>query len=198
MDINTDSLRNVRIPIAITRPETLKKALYVSVIVLYIMLSISYFTNGFLIQYMYLELGIILFSLWFISYLFEKLYYKFIGDIINVSETSIVIGFSNKLLILQGDLLIDEYDTDEIKIREATSEEGEYFYGNSSTVLECIKNGELIGKVGVGKLSEFEGSVLTPNMSRANEDIEIIYDDDGMDESEEEDFEDYEGDEDNE
>lgn len=185
MNINTDSLRNVRLPIAISRPDTVKKALYVSCIVLYIMLVVFYFTEGFFIDYMYLELGLILGCLWIVSYLFDKLYYKVVRDVIIMSETSIVIGFSNKLLILQGDLLIDEYDTDEIKIREANLEEGEYFYGKFATILECMKNGEVVGKIGVGKLKEYEGSVLKPNMERADEDIEIVYDDEDEGDDEE-------------
>ena len=81
-------------------------------------------------------------------------------------------------------------ETDKIKIRQVTNEESDTFYQKYSSIIECFKNNEKIGQICVAKVGNFDGLTLTADMSRANEDIEIVYDDEDDFDDSDEDFED--------
>ena len=56
-------------------------------------------------------------------------------------------------------------------------DEEETFFSKYTSVLECFKNGELVGKVGVDKIAHLEGTTLKADMSRVDEDLVIIEED---------------------
>ena len=174
---NDSNIRNIRLPLAATKPDIYKKLVVVGLLTFYVMAVISYLSKGFFTQYMYLELGIIILLLFVFSELYDYFYRNTIEEIIDSEETSVVIGFSNKLLILSGEEVLDEVVADEIKIRQASEEEDNTFFSKYTTVLDCFKDGELITKVGVGRIVDYEGLTLKADMSRADEDIQIIYED---------------------
>jgi hypothetical protein len=177
-NLNQEEIRNVMIPLAAARPSIYKKGLIIGLICAYLMLLISYFTSGALLEYMFVEIGIISVILFISSKIYDYIYRCHYEDIIDNSMTGVIIGFSNKLLILSGEEVLKEFDTDEITVRNVKTSEKEAFYANCTTILECKKNGEIIGMVGVDRLKEFEGLTLTADNSRADEDIQVIYDED--------------------
>ena len=193
---NDSNIRNIRLPLAATKPDIYKKLIIVGLITFYAMAVMSYLSKGFLTQYIYLEMGIIVLLLFVFSELYDYFYRNTIEEIIDSEETSVVIGFSNKLLILSGEEVLDEVIADEIKIRQANEEEDNTFFSKYTTVLDCFKDGELITKVGIGRIVDFEGLTLKADMSRANEDMQIIYDDnddidpDGLDDDDLDDMDD--------
>lgn len=177
-NLNDTEIRNTMLPLAVTKPDLYRKLLIVGAIVFYLMLVISYFSNGFLTNYIYLELVLIAVLTALVSKIYDNLYINTVEEIIDSELAGVVIGFSNKLLILTGEEVMDEIETDEIKIRGVSDDEEETFFSKYTSVLECFKNGELVGKVGVDKIAHLEGVVLKADMSRANEDLVVEYDDD--------------------
>ena len=99
------------------------------------MAVMSYLSKGFLTQYIYLEMGIIVLLLFVFSELYDYFYRNTIEEIIDSEETSVVIGFSNKLLILSGEEVLDEVIADEIKIRQANEEEDNTFFSKYNYAL---------------------------------------------------------------
>lgn len=185
--INEEEVRNVLFPLAVARPSIFKKIIIVGSVVLYIMMVISFFTSGFLTNYAFIELGIILLLLYGVSTLYDYFYRCNFEDRIDEHMLGVVVGFSNKVFILADDRVVDECETDEVRIRKVSEEELDNFFYDYTSVLECYKEGKLITRVCIDKVEELEGIVLSPDMSRADEDIKIIYDDD-------EDFDDDDGD----
>lgn len=179
--INEDEVRNVLFPLAVARPSILKKIIIVGSIVLYIMLVISFFTSGFLTNYAFIELGLILLLLYVVSTLYDYFYRCNFEDRIDEHMLGVVVGFSNKVFILADDRVVDECETDEVRIRKVSEEEFDTFFPNYTSVLECYKEGKLVTRVCIDKVEELEGLVLNPNMSRADEDIQVIYDDEDFD-----------------
>lgn len=179
--INEDEVRNVLFPLAVARPSILKKVVIVGSIVLYIMLVISFFTSGFLTNYAFIELGLILLLLYGVSTLYDYFYRCNFEDRIDEHMLGVVVGFSNKVFILADDRVVDECDTDEVRIRKVSEEEYDTFFPNYTSVLECYRDGRLVTRVCIDKVEELEGLVLNPNMSRADEDIKVIYDDEDFD-----------------
>lgn len=179
--INEDEVRNVLFPLAVARPSILKKIIIVGSIVLYIMLVISFFTSGFLTNYAFIELGLILLLLYVVSTLYDYFYRCNFEDRIDEHMLGVVVGFSNKVFILADDRVVDECETDEVRIRRVSEEEFDTFFPNYTSVLECYKEGKLVTRVCIDKVEELEGIVLNPNMSRADEDIQVIYDDEDFD-----------------
>ncbi len=177
-NLNDTEIRNTMLPLAVTKPDLYRKLLIVGAIVFYLMVVISYFSNGFLTNYIYLELVLIAVLTALVSKIYDNLYINTVEEIIDSELAGVVIGFSNKLLILTGEEVMDEIETDEIKIRGVSDDEEETFFSKYTSVLECFKNGELVGKVGVDKIAHLEGVVLKADMSRANEDLVVEYDDD--------------------
>ena len=180
-NLNDTEIRNTMLPLAVTKPDLYRKLLIVGAVVFYLMVVISYFSNGFLTNYIYLELVLIAILTAVVSKIYDNLYINTVEEIIDSELAGVVIGFSNKLLILTGEEVMDEIETDEIKIRGVSDDEEETFYSKYTSVLECFKNGELVGKVGVDKIAHLEGVVLKADMSRANEDLVVEYDDDDSD-----------------
>ena len=177
-NLNDTEIRNTMLPLAVTKPDLYRKLLIVGAVVFYLMVVISYFSNGFLTNYIYLELVLIAILTAVVSKIYDNLYINTVEEIIDSELAGVVIGFSNKLLILTGEEVMDEIETDEIKIRGVSDDEEETFFSKYTSVLECFKNGELVGKVGVDKIAHLEGVVLKADMSRANEDLVVEYDDD--------------------
>ena len=180
-NVQDNEIRNVRFPLAVTKPDLYKKLVITGVIVFYIMCVFSYFTDGFLTNYLFLELMVIAMLLGIVSKIYDFVYRCTVENIIDEQLTGVVIGFSNKLLILQNDVVIDEVLTDEIKIRSVSDDEEATFFSKYTTVLDCFKDGELVTKVGIGKAVDIEGLTLKADMSRADEDIKVIYDDEDDD-----------------
>lgn len=180
-NLNDTEIRNTMLPLAVTKPDLYRKLLIVGAIVFYLMVVISYFSNGFLTNYIYLELVLIAVLIALVSKIYDNLYINTVEEIIDSELAGVVIGFSNKLLILTGEEVMDEIETDEIKIRGVSDDEEETFFSKYTSVLECFKNGELVGKVGVDKIAHLEGVVLKADMSRANEDLVVEYDDEDSD-----------------
>lgn len=180
-NLNDTEIRNTMLPLAVTKPDLYRKLLIVGAVVFYLMVVISYFSNGFLTNYIYLELVLIAILTAVVSKIYDNLYINTVEEIIDSELAGVVIGFSNKLLILTGEEVMDEIETDEIKIRGVSDDEEETFFSKYTSVLECFKNGELVGKVGVDKIAHLEGVVLKADMSRANEDLVVEYDDDDSD-----------------
>lgn len=176
--VNQNEIRNVMLPLAVARPNLYKKLAVISVIVFYIMMVISYLSNSFLTKYIYLEMGIIVLLLFICSKIYDDIYRNYYEDIIDSNLTGVVIGFSNKLLILAGEEVVDYYDTDRIQIRKVSSEESDTFFEKYTSIIECFKGDNLVSRIGIGKLPEYEGITLTADMSRADEDLEIIEEDD--------------------
>ena len=176
-EINDSNIRNIRLPLAATKPDIYKKLIIVGLVTFYMMSALSYLTNGFLTHYIYLELAIIVVFLFLFSNIYDYLYRNTVEEIIDSELTSVIIGFSNKVLILSGEDVLDEVEADEIKIRQVNDEEEETFYSKYTTVLDCFKDGELVTKVGIGKIVDYEGLTLKADMSRADEDLQIVYDD---------------------
>lgn len=173
-----DEIRNVRLPLAVTRPNLYEKLIFIGFAVFYLMCLISYLTNGFLTNYIFLELGLIFILILILSKIYDVFYISATEHIMDTELAGIVIGFSNKILVLNGEDVIEEIDTDEIKIRSVYLEEEETFFSKYTSVLECMKNGVIVGRVGVDKVVELEGITLKANMDRVDEDIVVIYDDD--------------------
>ncbi len=176
-ELNTVEIRNTVLPLAVTKPNLYSKLFVVGSVVFYLMLVNSFLTNGFLTNYIYLEITLIGILLFLVSKIYDTLYLNTVGDIIDTESAGVVIGFSNKLLILTGEEVVEEIETDEIKIRSVNDSEDETFFSKYTSVLDCFKDGELVGSVGVDRLEHLEGAILTADMSRANEDMVVIYDD---------------------
>ena len=180
-NLDDTEIRNTMLPLAVTKPDLYRKLIVVGLVVFYLMAVISYFSDGFLTNYIYLQLGLIAILMCIVSKIYDSLYINTVEEIIDSELAGVVIGFSNKLLILTGENVMDEIETDEIKIRGVSDDEEETFFSKYTSVLECFKNGELVGKVGVDKIAHLEGVVLKADMSRANEDLVVEYDDDDSD-----------------
>lgn len=183
-DLNDTEIRNTVLPLAVTKPDLYRKLIIIGLVVFYLMVVISYFSEGFLTNYIYLELVLIAALMAVVSKIYDALYINTVEEIIDSELAGVVIGFSNKLLILTGEEVMDEIETDEIKIRGVEDDEEETFFSKYTSVLECFKNGELVGKVGVDRIPHLEGVVLKADMSRANEDLTVIYEEDDIDEDE--------------
>ena len=183
-DLNEVEIRNTMLPLAVTKPDLYKKLLVVGVVVFYIMMVISYFSDGFLTNYIFLQLSLIILLILGVSNIYDKMYINTVEEIIDSEDAGVVIGFSNKLLILTGDEVMDEIETDEIKIRSVRDEEEETFFSKYTSVIDCFKNGELVGSVGVDKIAHMEGTVLKADLSRVDEDLVIVSDDDDYDDEE--------------
>lgn len=179
---NSAEIRNVMIPLAVAKPDMYKKNVILGLIILYIMLIFTFLTKGIFVEYIYLEILFIWVLMFIGSKLYDVIYKRRYEDLIDDSMTGVVIGFSNKLLILSGDEVLKEFDADEITVRDVKTSETETFFANCTTILECKKNGEIIGMVGVDKIEEFEGLTLIADNSRIDEDLEVIYDEDDYDE----------------
>lgn len=177
-NLNQEEIRNVMIPLAAAKPSIYKKSLILGLIVMYFMVLLSYLTQGFLTQYLLVEIGIISVLLFIGSHIYDYIYRCNYEDLIDNSMTGVVIGFSNKLLIISGEEVLKEFDTDEISIRSVNNSETESFFSKYTSIIECKKNGEIIGLIGIDKIVEFEGVTLVADNSRANEDLEILYDED--------------------
>ena len=191
--LSPNELRNVMIPLAVAKPNLYKKLGVIGLITFYIMLVISFLSSGFLTNYIYIEISLIVLLLIILSHFYDNIYRTLYMSAIEEGDIGVVIGYSNKLVILAGDDVVDIYETDKIKIRQVTNEESDTFYQKYSSIIECFKNNEKIGQICVAKVGNFDGLTLTADMSRANEDIEIVYDDeDDFDDSDDsdEDFED--------
>lgn len=173
-------IRNTMLPLAVTKPDLYRKLIVVGLVVFYLMAVISYFSDGFLTNYIYLQLGLIAILMCIVSKIYDSLYINTVEEIIDSELAGVVIGFSNKLLILTGENVMDEIETDEIKIRGVTDDEEETFFSKYTSVLECFKNGELVGKVGVDKIAHLEGTTLKADMSRVDEDLVVIDEDDDI------------------
>lgn len=171
-------IRNILLPLATGKPNMYKKMFIVIISVFYLMLVLSYLTNAYFVQYPWIEAGIIIIFMVFISKIYDWIYVKTITNLIEETASCAVIGFSNKLLVLSGEDVLTEYDTDEIKIRPILSDEEEGLFRKSTSIIECFKNGDVVGRIAVNKLKDYEGLTLKADMSRANEDLEIVYDDD--------------------
>lgn len=186
-DLNDTEIRNTMLPLAVTKPDLYRKLVIVGLIVFYLMAVISYFSDGFLTNYIYLELVLIAILMIVVSKIYDSMYINTVEEIIDSELAGVVIGFSNKLLILTGEEVMDEIDTDEIKIRGVSDEEEETFFSKYTTVLDCFKNGELVGRVGVDRIAHLEGLTLKADMSRASEDLVVVYDDDDLDDLDDDD-----------
>lgn len=175
--LDDTEIRNTMLPLAVTKPDLYRKLIVVGLVVFYLMAVISYFSDGFLTNYIYLQLGLIAILMCIVSKIYDSLYINTVEEIIDSELAGVVIGFSNKLLILTGENVMDEIETDEIKIRGVSDDEEETFFSKYTSVLECFKNGELVGKVGVDKIAHLEGTTLKADMSRVDEDLVIIEED---------------------
>ena len=176
-NLDDTEIRNTMLPLAVTKPDLYRKLIVVGLVVFYLMTVISYFSDGFLTNYIYLQLGLIAILMCIVSKIYDSLYINTVEEIIDSELAGVVIGFSNKLLILTGENVMDEIETDEIKIRGVSDDEEETFFSKYTSVLECFKNGELVGKVGVDKIAHLEGTTLKADMSRVDEDLVIIEED---------------------
>ena len=176
-NLDDTEIRNTMLPLAVTKPDLYRKLIVVGLVVFYLMAVISYFSDGFLTNYIYLQLGLIAILMCIVSKIYDSLYINTVEEIIDSELAGVVIGFSNKLLILTGENVMDEIETDEIKIRGVSDDEEETFFSKYASVLECFKNGELVGKVGVDKIAHLEGTTLKADMSRVDEDLVIIEED---------------------
>ena len=176
-NLDDTEIRNTMFPLAVTKPDLYRKLIVVGLVVFYLMAVISYFSDGFLTNYIYLQLGLIAILMCIVSKIYDSLYINTVEEIIDSELAGVVIGFSNKLLILTGENVMDEIETDEIKIRGVSDDEEETFFSKYTSVLECFKNGELVGKVGVDKIAHLEGTTLKADMSRVDEDLVIIEED---------------------
>lgn len=181
-NLDDTEIRNTMLPLAVTKPDLYRKLIVVGLVVFYLMAVISYFSDGFLTNYIYLQLGLIAILMCIVSKIYDSLYINTVEEIIDSELAGVVIGFSNKLLILTGENVMDEIETDEIKIRGVSDDEEETFFSKYTSVLECFKNGELVGKVGVDKIAHLEGTTLKADMSRVDEDLVIIEEEDEDDE----------------
>lgn len=195
-DLNEVEIRNTVLPLAVTKPDLYKKLIVVGLIVFYIMMVISYFSSGFLTNYVFLQLSLIILLLVVVSNIYDRLYINKVEEIIDSELAGVVIGFSNKLLILTGDEVMDEIETDEIKIRGVSDDEEDTFFSKYTSVIDCFKNGELVGSVGVDRIAHMEGTVLRADLSRADEDLIVVSEDediddlDDLDDIDEDDFDD--------
>lgn len=195
-DLNEVEIRNTVLPLAVTKPDLYKKLIVVGLIVFYIMMVISYFSSGFLTNYVFLQLSLIILLLVVVSNIYDKLYINKVEEIIDSELAGVVIGFSNKLLILTGDEVMDEIETDEIKIRGVSDDEEDTFFSKYTSVIDCFKNGELVGSVGVDRIAHMEGTVLRADLSRVDEDLIVLSEDediddlDDLDDMDEDDFDD--------
>lgn len=173
-----EAIRNILIPLATGKPNIYKKLFVVILSVFYIMIAISYLTHAYFVQYPWLEAGIIMILMLIVSKIYDVLYVYTLQGEIEENVDCAIIGFSNKLIIISGENVLNEYDADEIKIRPILFDEEEALFKNSTSIIECFKNGNVIGRIAVNKIKDYEGLTLKADMSRVNEDIEIIYDDD--------------------
>ncbi len=181
-DLNEVEIRNTVLPLAVTKPDLYKKLFVVGLVVFYVMMLISYFSSGFLTNYIFLQLSLIIFLIYIVSNIYDRMYISTVEEIIDSELAGVVIGFSNKLLILTGDEVMDEIETDEIKIRSVSDDEEETFFSKYTSVIDCFKNGELVGSVGVDRIAHMEGTVLRADPSRIDEDMVVIDEDDDIDE----------------
>lgn len=170
-------IRNVCIPLATSRPQTQKKLIVLTFTVLYIMMALTYLTKGFFTAYPWLEALFIIVLMVISSKIYDVFYVAAMSEYAMDNDSCIVIGFSNKLLLLMGDEVLNEYESDEIKIRAVTHDEEDTLFKNYTSIVECYKNNEIIGRIAVDKLADYEGMTLKADMSRADEDLEIVYDD---------------------
>lgn len=170
-------LRNVGIPLALAKPNIYIKILLSGLLTL---LTMVLFNTIFSIRVDYHEvvlMVLIIFFLWFYGTNLESLY-VYMKEKKNIElKPFAIIGFSNKLLILAGENVLDEIDTDEIEIRKLTKEEREKYFWYTSAVC-AKKEGEIISVLYVDGISNYEGTILNADMNRVDEDIEVIYDED--------------------
>lgn len=177
-NLNKDDLRNVMLPMAVGKPNFNKKLLINSIITFYIMVIISYFTKGLLTQHVFVETMIAMGIFGVVYFLYDYFYIQNLEEVMDLTQTGVVIGFSNKILVLSGENVLHEVDADEIEIRNVLEEESEIFFPRYTSIIDCKKEGKTVKTIGIDKIKDYEGIVLFADKSRVNEDIEIVYDDD--------------------
>ena len=133
-NLDDTEIRNTMLPLAVTKPDLYRKLIVVGLVVFYLMAVISYFSDGFLTNYIYLQLGLIAILMCIVSKIYDSLYINTVEEIIDSELAGVVIGFSNKLLILTGENVMDEIETDEIKIRGVSEDEEETFFSKYTSV----------------------------------------------------------------
>lgn len=175
--VTDENIRNSLLPLAVAKPKFFQKVAVLSVIALYLMMVITYLTRSFLVNYVFIEASILIILFVVLSNIYDFFYRCSMENTLDSFDIGAVIGYSNKLLILSGDVLIEQFDTDEIRIRAAKKEENEYFFAKHTSVLECYNNGKLYFTLGVDKIPEFENLILKPDYSKSDEDLKIIDDD---------------------
>lgn len=177
-NLNKDDLRNVMLPMAVSKPNYYKKLLINSLITFYLMFILSYFTRGLLTQHIFIEVLILLGIFGVVNFIYDYFHIQKLEEIMDTTQTGVVIGFSNKILILSGDNIIHEVDADEIEIRNVLDGESSIFFPKHTTIIDCKKEGKTVSAIGVDKIKDYEGFILLADKSRANEDLEIVYDED--------------------
>ena len=178
-NLNKDDLRNVMLPMAVSKPNFYKKLLVNSLITFYVVFILSYFTKGVLTQYTFLQTFIVMGIFIAVYFIYDYFHIQNSEEIMDSTQTGVVIGFSNKILILSGENVIHELDADEIEIRNVLEGEYEVFFPKFTSIIDCKKGGKTVSAIGVDKIKDYEGVVLLADSSRANEDLEILYDDEG-------------------
>ncbi len=175
-NVNSEDLRNVIIPLAAGRLLGKKKSCLLGLIVWMIaMLTVctnTAMTVDNLIAAAIVTGCVICVAMKVSTYVYRKRIEKKLDS----KDCGVVIGFSNKILLLRGIDIVGVYEPDTINVRPAHKEESEYVNIKNTTVFECLKDGVSIGTICVDRLREYEGITLVPNMSRADEDLEVICD----------------------
>lgn len=172
---NLDCIRNVLIPMGIGRPIRSKKYLFVTIVSILLSIAYKYLTIKY-INTAILDFIVIGSIVALISFIYDKLYYKHCCNKFDSMKLGVLIGHSNKVLVVAGDDVIHEYDCDAVIIRPADAAKDDT-YEKYSSVIQCVKNNVITTKIIVDKIKEFENTVLFPNLDRVNEDIEVIYED---------------------
>lgn len=174
-------IRNILLPLATGKPNVYKKLFVIVLSVFYLMLTFSYLTDAYFMEYPWFEAGLIILCMTLISKVYDIIYVHTLSSVIRINANCAVIGFSNKLLLISGEEVMNEYEADEIKIRPVMHDEEEVLFKKYTSILECRRKGNVIGIVAVDRMKEYEGMVLKADMSRADEDMEVIYDDEDFD-----------------
>jgi hypothetical protein len=172
---DTVEIRNVGLPLAFSKPNLYIKSLISGLATLGTLILINTIFSV-RVDFNVVVLSVLtVFFLWFYSSKYDDLYIwlkerKLFGII-----PCAVIGFSNKVVILAGENVIEEIDTDEIEIRKLTAEEKQEYYNYTSAIC-AKKSGQVIKTVYVEGINVYEGSILNANPDRIEDYLEIIYD----------------------
>ncbi len=170
---NFDSVRNVLIPLGIGRPIKSKKYLFVAIVSILLSLSYKYLTVTY-VNSVILDLLVVGMIISGVSFMYDKIHYIYHIKILDKNNVGVIIGHSNKVLVLEGQNVIKEYDCDAVIIRPADAAK-DNTYEKYSSVIQCVKNNVITTNIIVDRIKEFENTVLFPNLDRVNEDIEVIY-----------------------